>query len=671
MNSIETKANHVGNGPIRSKKHDQFVFSDLVDIFIKDHITTLSPKEGVRLGICAPWGHGKTSFINLLIEKIEKENPKPYIIHLNPWHLQHVGSSLVDIFFQQMASHFSHVSRTKQVNDVIDSIIEYSDNLSAIPLLPFVMQTVGSVKKARENIQAPYQKLYEKVSRTFRDLKSPVYIIIDDVDRLDDEEVRLLFKFIRQVADFDNVRYLVAYDPKLVGKMLTHNSVKGRDYLEKIIDHEFLLQPPIVARKIDYIVADVLQKDSSNFDKRTEDVLRRSGLIEGLSIRNITKIRGRINTLTSRVGGDLLLLDLILIEILKEKDVSLYNNIIQHLVQKNEESTSLEDIVAKIEDYFLHKGDRTSNDVPTSADRPLDKALTILLKEDSYELPLGTHRLRDLGALDIYLGASGENQNLITYNIMSKLIKIDESAKLELLKDLTISETIDVLECIKSRVLKIEFNTDSSIIEIIKSLLTILDSRYVQESRTNNQKLFFAVSNAINRLLTKGSPDATPNNNLKKFIETFLIEENTSLSSKVALTYGCISNSEYDYAVFPLDDTLSFKKTIIERTDFNNLKLKKEWALYMALSKMWDWSKEDKDSTDYPQLEWAPDSAEVNRVIETHPASTAGYQEDFSDPNGGGGYLAYIKVLSIILSLTSEETEKAVNIYNQLNPGAE
>src|SRR5262249_9543177 len=65
-----------------------------------------------------------------------------------------------------------------------------------------------------------------------------------DVDRLTAEEIRLLFRLIKAVADFPNVIYLVAFDKRVVLEALKTEQVSGESYLAKIVQIPFELPLP-------------------------------------------------------------------------------------------------------------------------------------------------------------------------------------------------------------------------------------------------------------------------------------------------------------------------------------------------------------------------------------------------------------------------------------------
>lgn len=63
-----------------------------------------------------------------------------------------------------------------------------------------------------------------------------IFIIIDDIDRLDINAMKLLFRLIRLNANFENTTYLLAFDRNLVEDVLEcEQPGHGKEYLDKII----------------------------------------------------------------------------------------------------------------------------------------------------------------------------------------------------------------------------------------------------------------------------------------------------------------------------------------------------------------------------------------------------------------------------------------------------
>ncbi len=69
----------------------------------------------------------------------------------------------------------------------------------------------------------------------------PIVMVIDDVDRLEDEEIRTLFKMVRVCADFPNVHYLLLFDKRQVARALAPKGGEedGAEFIEKIVNVAF------------------------------------------------------------------------------------------------------------------------------------------------------------------------------------------------------------------------------------------------------------------------------------------------------------------------------------------------------------------------------------------------------------------------------------------------
>jgi predicted KAP-like P-loop ATPase len=93
------------------------------------------------------------------------------------------------------------------------------------------------------------QPLFEQLASQLRELGLRVLVVLDDVDRLQPDELLVLFRAIRLVARFPGVYYLLAYDEQTVIDVLTSTPIaQGRPeralaYLEKIVQVRLDLPP--------------------------------------------------------------------------------------------------------------------------------------------------------------------------------------------------------------------------------------------------------------------------------------------------------------------------------------------------------------------------------------------------------------------------------------------
>ena len=86
------------------------------------------------------------------------------------------------------------------------------------------------------------ERLREKIDEGLVGCKKKIVILIDDVDRLEYNELFELLRLIRISANFRNVIFVVAYDKTYIAQLLEdHQIPNGEEYLKKIINLEITL----------------------------------------------------------------------------------------------------------------------------------------------------------------------------------------------------------------------------------------------------------------------------------------------------------------------------------------------------------------------------------------------------------------------------------------------
>lgn len=97
-------------------------------------------------------------------------------------------------------------------------------------------------------------------------LTKPLVIIIDDIDRLNNEEIRLVIQLVKANTNLPNVIFFLLFQKDIVVKALEDIShQRGSDYLEKIIQIGFDV-PPVPEGKLQKILIDELNNIFSGID---------------------------------------------------------------------------------------------------------------------------------------------------------------------------------------------------------------------------------------------------------------------------------------------------------------------------------------------------------------------------------------------------------------------
>ena len=82
----------------------------------------------------------------------------------------------------------------------------------------------------------PLSLLKDELSAALRLLPQRVFVVVDDLDRLEPEPLARVLQLVRLTASFDNLTYVLCFDRTNVERAIEGQlDVPGRDYLEKII----------------------------------------------------------------------------------------------------------------------------------------------------------------------------------------------------------------------------------------------------------------------------------------------------------------------------------------------------------------------------------------------------------------------------------------------------
>jgi predicted KAP-like P-loop ATPase len=201
---------------------------------IADLIIGSTSIKSFAIGICAGWGDGKSSFLQMLKGRIppDKEN---VIIEFNPWfsnNSDEIVKQFFDVFQAKLASY--HLSLSRQIG-------HYSESLSSIRDNPIV--SVGRDLSNFFESRASLEEERDKINNLLKQIKKRIIVFIDDLDRLDKREVIEILKMIRSSANFSNVFFIVAFDREYVKNAIKKINKHNVDlYLEKIFQIE--IRPP-------------------------------------------------------------------------------------------------------------------------------------------------------------------------------------------------------------------------------------------------------------------------------------------------------------------------------------------------------------------------------------------------------------------------------------------
>ena len=228
--------------PIKKQEEDLLHRKNFAKRLGKSILDTQT-KEGYCIGLYGPWGSGKSSVVNMILEEInsitEESNDKPIIMYFNPWNFSS-SEQLLQQYFLMLANEFS-TRKDKGLNLIGNEIKKYAGMFDLFGDIGKLIGTGGKIfgsyiNQNNINNDNDISRQKELIIKRMKEQCQKVIIVIDDIDRLSNDEIKLIFQLVNAVAKFPNTIYLLAFDKEIVARALTEvQQYDGEKYLEKII----------------------------------------------------------------------------------------------------------------------------------------------------------------------------------------------------------------------------------------------------------------------------------------------------------------------------------------------------------------------------------------------------------------------------------------------------
>ena len=243
--------------------------------------------DGLVIGLFGEWGSGKTSVLNMTMNEIknmgEESENEPLIVTFSPWNYSD-KDNLTRLFFHRLITRIEgqdNQAEKKELGKKLKKYVNILDELTRLPvlgdglaLISVISHVLAAVLKVfgrdwvNKLLEVPdLDKAKEDLETILKESNQKIIVVIDDIDRLTNSQIRDIFHLAKQVGNFPNIVYILSMDREIVCRALKEiHNIDGHEYLEKIIQIPFEI-PKISKNKVHKYLFNQLDKiinDTSN-----------------------------------------------------------------------------------------------------------------------------------------------------------------------------------------------------------------------------------------------------------------------------------------------------------------------------------------------------------------------------------------------------------------------
>lgn len=303
--------------PIEQRAEDDLGRLPLVDL-LTDEVRHAPTTDGFVMALAGPWGEGKTSVLNLVADAVESD---VVVVRFNPW-LFTDANALVVRFFSELSAQIGRHQRLRNAGKKLAAYGKAVAPLGSLVVGP-AAELVGKALGALDTGDGrAVDDEREELRKELRTQKQRILVLIDDIDRLHDEEIIDVMRLVKLVGDLPFVTYLLAFDRPYVEKAVDREQWDGRSYLEKVVQVSFNL-PTIRKSKIELLLLERVESVLADIQhlplrqERWEEVLGRGMMPFFRNLRDVVRYSSSIRSSVMLVGKDVAVEDVLGLEALR------------------------------------------------------------------------------------------------------------------------------------------------------------------------------------------------------------------------------------------------------------------------------------------------------------------------------------------------------------------
>jgi len=373
------------DGPIRTSSQDllrRTVFAQRIAAIL----SSLSLDEGRVFAIRGAWGNGKSSLKNLVIEELGHRSDGAEWLEFNPWQwpdADGIARALFEQIADKMGGSYStgaarRAAKLRKYADILtrtgtplrkvgadnQAIAGWLGNAAIIALaatlgwtipaaatiafvavaLSLAALVVGGILRwlAPDRWAQPLDVVRRDLEASLLNAQRPLAIFVDDIDRLEPDQIRLLIRQVKVNANLPNIVFVLLFQPSIVEAALGPIADgQGREFLEKIVQANFDL-PAVPIDRVHRIFTEQLSAMASAHASPENgfEQVRWGNVLIGCMlpyIRNLRDVRRLLSSIAIHMplhegnrAFEVNIIDFLALETLRVFEPELHNAIVRH-----------------------------------------------------------------------------------------------------------------------------------------------------------------------------------------------------------------------------------------------------------------------------------------------------------------------------------------------------
>lgn len=212
----------------------------LVERIARSLTVVRSRTPSAVIALVGPWGSGKTSVMEAVGANFTA-NDSFAVARYNPWSYSSLDTA-VPGFFSEIDGALPAELRKSGARAALGKWVSRLAPLGAFGSMlgADMAQAAQAAADLLNGNQSP-EKLRSEAETVLRSLKTPILVLIDDLDRLGPDELLMTFRLVRMLGRLPNIYYLLCYDEATLTDVLLQTGLVSNDlgraheYLEKMV----------------------------------------------------------------------------------------------------------------------------------------------------------------------------------------------------------------------------------------------------------------------------------------------------------------------------------------------------------------------------------------------------------------------------------------------------